>query len=583
MGVMSTNAKTRKSGIGTNNVKSSTSTTSTTHKTTTTTAPGDDNIPVPLKSDEDRLLHLIQMYERAGGAIVRPEEDFADMLAGDDEAYDYDDYDDDDDIAQSTVSNASGELKTTKSSSSSLSITVEDCDDEIESDTIVTESSQITTNHSPPLQSSSSTKKRTDKSLTTNDNTNRQDDLFKSKGLLTKRDIEIYTKAQQYIVNENYLAAMQEYEILITESHPDIPIVLEYANLCELTEHEHMAIDLYEGILSFQPLHRLTLKHYVALLCSLSISLQDKKFIQRVLDLLTPILQVALQEFAISISKTNGAASSSTKTRLQERQQRLFEQVRKDFAKALQIKQGLDQLEADELRDKQEKGLRERWKSRDNKSGKVKKRKLGPIAAEWANAPSIASSSARSGNNASRRGMNTATTATGNDECPVCSKPATSSCSRCKSVSYCGRECQVKHWKDGHKTQCIPIAVNATITKAGEDTETIASGNNHGIHNRKQKKKKEASSSTGANVRTTAAGDDEDGSVETSTGSETGIAVEGEMDSRNGPNVIVKQQDDKKFGSANKLGNANMLEMTLYYVMIVVMATLFLYLMINSE
>ncbi len=91
MGVMSTNAKTRKSGIGTNNVKSSTSTTSTTHKTTTTTAPGDDNIPVPLKSDEERLLHLIQMYERAGGAIVRPEEDFADMLAGDDEAYDDED------------------------------------------------------------------------------------------------------------------------------------------------------------------------------------------------------------------------------------------------------------------------------------------------------------------------------------------------------------------------------------------------------------------------------------------------------------------------------------------------------------
>ena len=28
-------------------------------------------------------------------------------------------------------------------------------------------------------------------------------------------------------------------------------------------------------------------------------------------------------------------------------------------------------------------------------------------------------------------------------------------CARCKAAWYCGRECQVKHWKDGHKTDCI--------------------------------------------------------------------------------------------------------------------------------
>ena len=30
-----------------------------------------------------------------------------------------------------------------------------------------------------------------------------------------------------------------------------------------------------------------------------------------------------------------------------------------------------------------------------------------------------------------------------------------SMCTRCKAAWHCGRECQLKHWKDGHKTDCI--------------------------------------------------------------------------------------------------------------------------------
>jgi len=39
---------------------------------------------------------------------------------------------------------------------------------------------------------------------------------------------------------------------------------------------------------------------------------------------------------------------------------------------------------------------------------------------------------------------------------PLCNKPdATSSfskCAKCKKVCYCSRDCQVIHWKNGHKT-----------------------------------------------------------------------------------------------------------------------------------
>jgi len=29
-----------------------------------------------------------------------------------------------------------------------------------------------------------------------------------------------------------------------------------------------------------------------------------------------------------------------------------------------------------------------------------------------------------------------------------------SQCSRCKKTKYCGKDCQTKHWKAGHKKEC---------------------------------------------------------------------------------------------------------------------------------
>ena len=43
-------------------------------------------------------------------------------------------------------------------------------------------------------------------------------------------------------------------------------------------------------------------------------------------------------------------------------------------------------------------------------------------------------------------------------ECAYCQKPQGATkfefCSVCKKVYYCSKDCQVKHWKAGHKTIC---------------------------------------------------------------------------------------------------------------------------------
>ncbi|KDN47694.1 hypothetical protein RSAG8_03484, partial [Rhizoctonia solani AG-8 WAC10335] len=40
----------------------------------------------------------------------------------------------------------------------------------------------------------------------------------------------------------------------------------------------------------------------------------------------------------------------------------------------------------------------------------------------------------------------------GNEEC---AEDPTMRCTRCKSVEYCGKKCQAKHWKNGHKVRCF--------------------------------------------------------------------------------------------------------------------------------
>ncbi|XP_073110671.1 ubiquitin C-terminal hydrolase 15 isoform X2 [Elaeis guineensis] len=43
---------------------------------------------------------------------------------------------------------------------------------------------------------------------------------------------------------------------------------------------------------------------------------------------------------------------------------------------------------------------------------------------------------------------------TGSHECARCFAPATTRCSRCKSVRYCSGKCQIIHWRLGHKQEC---------------------------------------------------------------------------------------------------------------------------------
>ena len=52
------------------------------------------------------------------------------------------------------------------------------------------------------------------------------------------------------------------------------------------------------------------------------------------------------------------------------------------------------------------------------------------------------------------------------DHCAQCTKSnAPKRCTRCKIVSYCSRECQVKHWKEVHRKSCLQ-AESRTLWKA---------------------------------------------------------------------------------------------------------------------
>ena len=46
----------------------------------------------------------------------------------------------------------------------------------------------------------------------------------------------------------------------------------------------------------------------------------------------------------------------------------------------------------------------------------------------------------------------------GLEECNVCMEDDVPlQCSRCKSVRYCGKACQKKDWKKGHKLRCYEM------------------------------------------------------------------------------------------------------------------------------
>jgi hypothetical protein len=51
--------------------------------------------------------------------------------------------------------------------------------------------------------------------------------------------------------------------------------------------------------------------------------------------------------------------------------------------------------------------------------------------------------------------------------CATCGTPKTTrrplnNCSGCRTVHYCNRDCQMKHWKEGHKRKCKQLKATAT-------------------------------------------------------------------------------------------------------------------------
>jgi len=52
--------------------------------------------------------------------------------------------------------------------------------------------------------------------------------------------------------------------------------------------------------------------------------------------------------------------------------------------------------------------------------------------------------------------------------CPNCDKPATRTCSQCKIVGYCSRDCQKAQWKE-HKKICIPASSRASGSRCSDN------------------------------------------------------------------------------------------------------------------
>ncbi|KAI3889736.1 hypothetical protein MKX03_007758 [Papaver bracteatum] len=73
------------------------------------------------------------------------------------------------------------------------------------------------------------------------------------------------------------------------------------------------------------------------------------------------------------------------------------------------------------------------------------------------------------------------------DSCSVCGDSANSRCSRCKSIRYCSRDCQIQHWWAGHKLECKEDSSRTSCN------ERRASGYMDTICSNQQSRKDEAS------------------------------------------------------------------------------------------
>lgn len=91
-------------------------------------------------------------------------------------------------------------------------------------------------------------------------------------------------------------------------------------------------------------------------------------------------------------------------------------------------------------------------------------------------------------NDVARKEGNTARKAKKQMKCASCQKElgvnGGSWCSRCKSVSYCGRECQKAHWTAGHKKECKKLSTLEAGVKIDRPTDfgasiSLSSGQSH--------------------------------------------------------------------------------------------------------
>lgn len=62
--------------------------------------------------------------------------------------------------------------------------------------------------------------------------------------------------------------------------------------------------------------------------------------------------------------------------------------------------------------------------------------------------------------------------------CAVCYCPTTTRCARCKAVRYCSGKCQIVHWRQGHKENCLPaLIVDPNVYGGSDDGQKVTKKN----------------------------------------------------------------------------------------------------------